>query len=467
MELWHGDLPAFLKAARTNDLARQMTQAFERLHRRAPGESEHTSWRESLAAVAEVADESATDDIGVLVEYHLPLSERRIDVMLFGQRPDGSANSLLIELKRWESVDVEDEFELNVLTGDQEHVHPSQQAFDYAEYLRDVHSEYADQPFGIQPCSYCHDMKPSAGTVLLDSRFATLLAQSPVFLKGDEAALATLMNGEVAFGRGVELMHHVRAGHFQPGRRVIDSLDAVLQADDEWHLIDEQRRAFNAIWAEVQRLHHAGERRSAVLVRGGPGTGKTVIAVQLLAEALKSGLGAAHATGGKAFTTVMQAKFSGAKSLFRWNMNLRNAPPLALDLLLVDEAHRIRETSDTRFTPKAERNRRTQVDELLSSAKVSAFFLDEHQYMRPDEIGSSKLIREATAKRGIPLREFDLNAQFRCGGSREYVDWLDEVLGFAAPGRGSWHGIYDFELIGDPRELDDFIETGLASGQSS
>lgn len=467
MELWHGDLPDFIKAAESSALADQMRRSFLTLHRRVPGESEYLSWKESLRAMAKVADAHATkDDVGVLVEYHLPLSERRIDVMFFGDGPEGTPNSLLVELKRWNAVNLEDEYALNVLTGDQEHVHPSQQALDYAEYLKDVHSEYADQPFEIRPCSYCHEMSPVAGEVLRDSRFGELLTLSPVFVAGDEPEIGDLLAREVCGGRGIELMHHVRGGQFRPSRRLVESLDAVLSADDEWHLIDEQRKAFNAIWADVQRLRYSKERRAAVLVRGGPGTGKSVIAVQMLAEALRAGLATAHSTGGKAFTTVLQSRFKKARSVFRWNMNLRNAPPLGLDVLLVDEAHRIRENSDTRWTPRQDRNRRSQVNELLDAAKVSVFLLDEHQYMRPDEIGNSELIRNATRARNINLREYDLAAQFRCGGSREYTDWVDELLGLKAPGGGSWSGQYDFELVSFPEELDGYVGLGAPAKES-
>jgi hypothetical protein len=140
------------------------------------------------------------------------------------------------------------------------------------------------------------------------------------------------------------------------------------------------------------------------LVRGGPGTGKTVIAVQLLADALREGFSAVHSTGGKAFTTAMRSKFAGASGLFVWNMSMRNATYQALDLLLVDEAHRIRETSDTRWTPRAQRAQRAQIDELLDASKVAVFFLDENQFMRPDEEGNSNLVREATGRLRIPLR---------------------------------------------------------------
>jgi uncharacterized protein len=269
-----------------------------------------------------------------------------------------------------------------------------------------------------------------------------------------------LLNREVGHGEGVALMTDVSAGLFRPSQKVVERLDAVLRHDAEWHLLVEQRKAYNAIWAEVQRRRRHSK-RSAVLVRGGPGTGKSVIAVQLLAEALKSGLIAAHSTGGKAFTLVLQGMFTSSKPVFIWNRSLRNAKPLELVLLLADEAHRIRETSDDRFTPRNERNRRAQIDEMLDSAKVSVFLLDEHQYMRPDEIGNSMLVREATARRSIPLQEFDLATQFRCGGSRDYVAWIDYLLGFTttAPLRALPRRTPSMSQATPPDDLDVFMET--------
>jgi hypothetical protein len=120
--------------------------------------------------------------------------------------------------------------------------------------------------------------------------------------------------------------------------------------------------------------------------------------------------------------------------------------------------HRIRESSDNRWTKREERNRRSQVDELLDAAKVSVFFLDEHQYMRPDELGSTRLIEEAAAKRSIPLREYDLSAQFRCGGSREYVEFVDYLLGFKRDPPSDWTGHYSFEVAADPDDLENVLD---------
>ena len=457
MDLWQGDLADFVVAAQSPRLASGMAETFTRINRRRPAKSEYASWEQSLAAMASVAGEAATDDIGVLVEYHLPLSERRIDVMFFGRRNDRTPGSLLVELKRWTDVSLEDKWARNVMTGGVEHVHPSEQALDYSAYLRDVHSAYADTGFGIQPCAYCHEMREVKGRPLRDPRFASLLSRSPLFLSGDAKPLAEALNHEVGRGDGVSLMNQVRSGGFRPSKGIVQSVEEVLSQEDEWHLLDEQRKAFNAIWAEVQRLR-SRTKRSAILVRGGPGTGKSVIAVQLLAEALKGGFKAVHSTGGKAFTTVMRGTFRRAKSLFVWNRSLRNAPPMGLDLLLTDEAHRIRETSDFRWTKKEERGRSRQIDELLDAAKVSVFLLDEHQYMRPDEIGDSRLVIDATGKRGIPLRQYDLSVQFRCGGAREYVEWVDYLLGFRTERPESFAGRYQFEIATDAEELEAVLD---------
>ena len=185
MDLWQGDLPDFIESARNQRLAGSMARSYTQIYKRRPAESEYESWEQSLAAVARVADDAVTDDIGVLVEYHLPLSVRHIDVMFFGRRNDGSFGSLLVELKRWTDVSLEDKWARNVISGGAEHVHPAEQALDYSTYLRDVHCSYADTDFSIQPCAYCHAMHEVRGYPLLDTRFASLLTRSPLFLSGD------------------------------------------------------------------------------------------------------------------------------------------------------------------------------------------------------------------------------------------------------------------------------------------
>jgi hypothetical protein len=373
---------------------------------------------------------------------------------------------MVVELKQWSQVALEDDVATNVRVLDHEHVHPSEQALDYARWLADYHSGFTNGPLHALPLSYCHEMLPPADAPLRDARFAALLDKSPLFVRGQEGELVEFAHNQLGGGDGLRLLDHLAGARFLPSGRVMDNLEAVLDSRDEWRLLDEQRLAFNAILDEVRRQQsRAG--RAVILVRGAPGTGKTVVAVQLMAAALRLKWKAAHSTGGKAFTTALRSKFKGADSLFIWNMATRNAASQGLDLLMVDEAHRIRQTSDTRFTPKSDRGSKSQIAELVDAAKVSVFFLDENQFVRPDEVGSSALVREHAQSRRIRFKEFSLSTQFRCGGCQEYVQWVDVLLGFSHDAPQPWGERYEVDLVDSPEALERIIPAARQVGQSA
>jgi hypothetical protein len=402
--------------------------------------------------------------MGVVVEYHLPYSGQRIDVVFLGESGGGRPQAVVVELKQWSEVEVEDEFALNVVVGGKEHQHPSQQALDYAGALEEVHSSFVEGRLFGSACSYCHNLPAGRERALVGPQFRSLLADSPLFKKGEGSLLADHLIRQAGKGQGAALMREYGSGRFRPSKKVIDLLEATIREDEQWHLLGSQREAYNAIFAQVARLK-TRKKKSAVLVRGGPGTGKTVIAVQLLADALRLGLSAAHSTGGKAFTTALRSKFKGADRLFIWNLNTRNVPTQALDLLLVDEAHRVRKTSDTRWTKGPDRNGRSQTQELLDAAKVTVFLLDENQFVRPDEIGCSDLVRRVTAERGIPLKEFDLDTQFRCGGCVEYATWVDYLLDFSPAKPRPWGRQYRLTLVDSPTDLDAMLRKARQEGE--
>jgi hypothetical protein len=433
-----------------------MIKRFYTYHGHQPGDSEVRSWENSLTALGEAVAPMTGRDIGVVVEYHLPYSNQRIDAVFLGKSVADVPQALVVELKQWSQVDLEDEFALNVLVGGQEHAHPSQQALDYAGCLRDVHSSFVEGRLTARSCSFCHNMPPNFVPSLTGLQFKQLVKESPLFTKGDGEPLGDHVVEQVGNGCGRSLLMDYSAGRFKPSKKLLELVEATISSGEEWHLLGRQREAYNAVFAQVRRLQKK-RGRSAVLIRGGPGTGKTVIAVQLLADCLRLGLVAAHSTGGKAFTTTLRSKFEGAERLFIGNKDVRNAPTQSLDLLLVDEAHRVRETSDTRFTPKGERNSKSQMQELLDCSKVTVFLLDENQYVRPDEIGCSRVIREAAKALKVPLQEFDLDTQFRCGGCSEYASWVDCLLGFLPSKPNPWGQQYTLRIIDSPHDLDRMV----------
>ncbi|MFC2171396.1 DNA/RNA helicase domain-containing protein [Acidobacteriota bacterium] len=456
MELWSGPLHLYAKAAKSGSLTGEMLGRFYHYHSYQPSPAETRSWDSSLSALAMVAEKATCKDVGVVLEYHLPLQERRIDAVFLGKNKQDSPKAVIVELKQWSEVGIEDKHALNVLVNGAEYLHPSQQALGYLEYLNEVHSSFVDNKLKGHSCAYCHNL-PSAGkNVLNDTRFAGLLQNSPLFFKTEEEPFSQFLDSHLNAGGGVKLLDDFCSGNFKPHKKLLEVLESTIEQEEEWHLLDEQRKAYNTILACIKRLKNKSG-RTAVMVRGGPGTGKTVIAVQLLADALRLDLKAAHSTGGKAFTTVLRSKFKEASKLFIGNMSLRNAPTQSLDLLLVDEAHRIRETSDTRWTRKAERNKRSQMEELLAASKVTVFLLDDNQFIRPDEIGCTELIRNSCKEFKVPLREYDLATQFRCGGCGEYIDWVNYLLGFKDDPPRAWEKKYTFRLVDKPSQLEDFL----------
>jgi len=457
MELWHGSISNFVKEGEAGALTGEMLQSFWNHHRYQPSVAETISWDNSLKALAFVAQDVQSKDVGIVLEYHLPYTGCRIDALFFGKDSHGNNCSSVVELKQWSEASLTDDT-FNMIVNGTEHLHPSQQAYDYAQHLTEIHSSYAEKHISTAPCSYCHNLTETKSTPFEDRRYSELLRRSPLFKKNDEKKFVTFLNYSVGNGNGLDLLDSFMIGRFKPNKKMLSVLDSVLHDNEQWNLLDNQRLAFNTIWAQVLKIKKMGARKkSAVLIRGGPGTGKTVIAIQLMADAIRNQYTAVHTTGGHAFRTNLMAQFKGADKLFAWNMNMRKVPTEEIDLLLVDEAHRIRKTSDMRWTPASERNKRSQVEELLNAAKVTVFLLDENQSVRPDEIGESQLIRDETKALGINLFEYDLHAQFRCGNCYDYITWIDYIMGFDNIRPKSWSDQYSFKIVDTPQEIDSII----------
>ena len=467
MDLWRGTISDFIKEGKASSLSGKMLHHFWNCHGYQASEGEVRSWDNSLKSLAEVANNVHSKDVGVVLEYHLPYSGYRIDALFFGKDAEKNNSASVVELKQWSEVELIDEYSLNVKVGGKERLHPSQQALDYSEHLAEIHSSFIDSSISPKPCAYCHNLPTNSG--LEDPRFQEILKKSPLFKQRDRDLFSEYLEYAIGLGNGIQLMNSFTNGKFRPNKKLLEVLDGVINKNERWHLIEKQRLAYNAIWAQILKSKRGinKNKSTAILVRGGPGTGKTVIATQLLADALRNSFIAIHSTGGKAFTTNLRAQFKGADNLFAWNMSMRTAPTQGLDVLLVDEAHRIRYTSDTRWTPKSQQKQKSQIEELLSAAKVTVFFLDENQYVRPDEIGCTQLVRDETKKLGIPLIEYDLDTQFRCGGCTEYIEWVDYFLGFSKDEPKNWRNNYSFTVVESPKELEKIIPESKEKGETS
>ena len=461
MQLFAGSSETFIDEAVQKKIAERLGDAFYDYYRFRASASEFTSWRNSLAALAHQLRYSGVLDHGVVLEMQLPLSSSRLDAFVFGRTPSGTDAAVLLELKQWSEV-APSEFDECVETyvggGVRRVLHPCVQARSYAQYLRDMNSAFHPGNGGIKiaPCAWLHNMHPGAAGVLNASAFESLLREVPLFLSHDADALKAKFAESVGGGRGVEVMDRALAGKHAPSRKLLEETAAMVRGEPRYHLIDDQIIAFNAVLAMVRRAQKDKRDKAVVVVKGGPGTGKSVIALNLLGVLSGRQVNVQHATGSKAFTeNLWRVLGSRSKAQVRYFNNFGQVENNSVDVILADEAHRVRATSNHRFTPKDRKSDRAQIDELVDAAKVSVFFIDDHQAVRPDEVGSTLLIREAATRHGARFESIDLRTQFRCAGSDEYIDWVDQLLEIRKTGITTFpQQTFDVELFKDPFALE-------------
>ncbi|MEP7027125.1 MAG: DUF2075 domain-containing protein [Candidatus Eisenbacteria bacterium] len=444
--LFAGSSREFAEMAPASRLTAHLVEAFRARWGRV-SDSEIRSWKNSLTALADVVTRAGLDGTGVGVELKLPATDRRVDAFFVGHSQADEPGVVLVELKQWSSASPS-LYPDQVIVGGAEHLHPSVQAASYAEYLRGSHSAFSEDGLALRPCAYLHNMAPEDAASMRGVRFEGATTDAQFYVRGDEDELAGLLHRDVGRGDGMSLLPKVIRGRYRPSMQLMDSVRRSLKASPVWTLLDEQRMAFNIVRGLTERAAKTGE-KAVIVVSGGPGTGKSVIAVHLMVSlAQQDGRAVAHATGSKAFTTNLRALVPGGQAVFRYfnNFMAADCEENAIDVLIADEAHRIRKSSNGQWTSKAKRSDISQVEELIRAARVSVFFLDERQNVRPDEIGSIQIIEDTARRLGIDFHRQSLDAQFRCNGCPQYIEWVDRLLSPNPEPAGGWLSAGDYDL---------------------
>lgn len=436
-----------------------------------PAPSELNSWRNSLRATSMVFQHARLTDHGVLIEYQLPQSSMRLDCMICGKDDSGKDKAVILELKQWdkcESAEGENEVLTYVGGSQREILHPSVQVGRYRQYLEDTHTAFHEGPNPIQlnACAYLHNYPYDSQDVIFSSRFREAILQNPIFTMDDVPRLETFLIDWVGAGQGLEVLRRVEESKYRPSKKLMDHVGNVIKGKSEYILLDEQLVVYDKVFAIAKRGFQ-DKKKTVLIVKGGPGTGKSVIAINLMADLLLRGFNAQYATGSRAFTgTLKKILGSRANPQLRFFNSYGQAEYNEIDVLVADEAHRIRETSVNRFTPKVKQTGMAQIEELIRAAKVAVFFIDDHQIVRPKEIGSVRYIREHAEKSGCNLFEYELQAQFRCAGSDAFVNWVNNTLGIERTANALWgrEEEFDFRIFETPEALEKAIFEKAAQG---
>ncbi|WMT55284.1 MULTISPECIES: DUF2075 domain-containing protein, partial [unclassified Acidiplasma] len=471
MRLYENSAQQLINDINCNKLSDKLENAFISYYGHRPSQAEINAWNNSFQFVKNELQVNNLFNIWVIIEYELPYSAKRIDAILLGKNNDNIKNIVILELKQWSSV------ELSPIDGNVKtyvgyalrcEPHPSIQVSGYYYYLKDFMDIFSKNCYGIYACAYCHNYSPKINDPMFSDPFHDVISKFPLFTKNDFKNFGMYLKEKLNNGGGLDVYNDFIHSSIKPSKKLIDFTSNILRNQKIFSLIDDQILANNTI---IDRAKKASKlkNKSVIIVSGGPGTGKSVIALNAMAELLSMGLKVYHATGSKSFTSSLQKILSSdrvkspqnqsAKNLFLYFNSFSNTKSNEIDVLIADEAHRLRKSSNNRFTKKERRSNIPQIDELINVAKVSVFFIDENQVVRPEEIGSIKLIEETAKKYNADVYKFTLKTQFRCSGSDGYLNWVDSMLNINDTGNEflTKNDKMKFIIMDSPEELRDEI----------
>lgn len=467
-------------------------------------ENEIASWENNAPHIARLLTQCGAKDCYVTFEFLVPFSRKRIDCMIYGTGEDGSENVIHIELKQWsnKTVSVADSdgnftaddvanrqpddviFNVEAFTGHANRIvaHPSQQVKGYQGYLSNFIEVFSNHEVSLTGLAYCYNYtkkdtkNPSC---LFDEKYATLLSQYPTYAKDQFDELTEKLTGLLKKGEGLSIFNKVIDSPIRPSKKLLNEVTVMVENGETsaFSLIDDQLVARNMILDKIRPFIKKGEfEKSVIIVNGGPGTGKTVIALHILAELAKQtsngqGLNVQYATKSASLLNGVKSKIRPATRILFQNVT-SYVPAVteenAVDVLLIDEAHRIGRTSNSQYTPAARRTNLSQIDTIIRATKICVFFIDEKQAIRGAEIGSTKMIREAAKKFGAKVEECTLTSQFRCNGSDNYMDWIEQVL-YNRPVTSKFDlADFNLQILDSPQEMyDKLVKEDNEPGQTA
>lgn len=427
---------------------------------------EFKSWDNSMQYIYKVLNVQDIDDsCTIAIEYRIPSTSKRIDFIISGLDENNKANVVIIELKQWEKIEVVDEEEALVKTfingGNRKTVHPSYQAWTYSSLIEDYNENVQEGNIMLHPCAYLHNYIKLDEKIdpILDRRYDKYLSKAPVYRKGEAIRLRNFILKFVSKGDNRKILYEIENGKIRPSKSLQDAIALMLDGNEEFKMIDEQKVIFEDIKRNSKKAMLSGQ-KVVYIIEGGPGTGKTVLAINLLVKLLNEGLITYYATKNSAPRQVYEKKLKGKytnkyiKNLFKGSGSFVEIKENEIDVVLVDEAHRLKEKSGM-FENQGE----NQIKEIINASKVSVFFIDEKQRVTIKDIGSISEIKKYAKFYDAKVKQLKLTSQFRCNGSNGYLDWIDNVLDMEkVKCFDGFEFDYDIEIKDSPNEVFELIK---------
>lgn len=463
MLIYDGLKSDFMADTENDVLETKLYDTIKQKMNRSTGLSELNSWRNSLKEMYITLNDSAIpSDAGVAIEYNIPQTSKRVDFLISGYDDNNKGNVIIIELKQWEQLQAVEGHEAIVETytggANRRVVHPSYQAWSYAALIKDYNQYVQDEDVELHPCAYLHNYPRKDNDPLDAKQYEDVLSDAPAFTYGQRDALRNFIKKNIKTGDGEDTLVKIEHGKIKPSKQLQDSICGMLKGNKEFIMLDEQKVVYETILNLSTKCQKDNKKRT-IIVEGGPGTGKTVVAINLLAELTKREQFAQYVSKNSAPRIVYGYKLKGSMkrnsvdNLFKGSGCYTDAPLNSIGTILADEAHRLNEKSGM-FQNLGE----NQIKEIIHASRCSVFFIDESQRVTTSDIGSVEEIEKWAKMEHSEVFRMELISQFRCNGSDGYLAWIDDVLQIRDTANYDLEGIdYDIRICDSPMEMEHII----------
>ena len=403
-------------------------------------DAEYRSWQNSLNFMKNVLEDSdIDDDVRVAIEYQIPRTSKRVDFIIAGADSNDKSNVIIVELKQWEKVEkIDDEMlhSVKAFTGGANRMvsHPSYQAYSYAVFIRNSSEQIQDEDINIIPCAYLHNYEKKYVDQLNDEIYRTWYEEAPFFIKNQVLDLRNFIKKYITKkSSDGDLLYKIDNGRIKPSKSLQDCLVSLMKGNKEFMLLDEQAVVYDMCIKTMKQCLKDMKKRT-IIIQGGPGTGKSVLAINLLKYYISMmGLNASYVTKNsaprEAYLKLLSKsdlkKEVNIKQLFRSPFGLCKVPSNFYDCLIVDEAHRLVKQMYGDFQGQ------NQIMECINASLLTIFLIDENQRITTKDIGSVDEIKKWAKElnsRVIMNEETVLTSQFRCNGSDLYIQLLNNIL---------------------------------------
>ena len=465
MLVYEGIKSSFVEDVDLNQITDKIYEKY-RVHFGNTSEAEIRSWANSMQRMRGVlSDIEIPNDAGIAIEFNIPLTSKRIDFIISGRDDNSNDSVVIVELKQWEHCEAVDNKDgiVNTYVGNsyRDVAHPSYQALSYAKLIKDFNQTVQEDNINIIPCAFLHNYVLNDNDPINSDIYKEYIDQAPMFGREDVLKLRTFIKKYVKTGDNKEVLYRIENGKLKPSKMLQDTLSSMLKGNKEFYMIDEQKVIFEQAKLLAKEANK-NEKKSVLVVEGGPGTGKTVVAINLLVDLMNLGYTSLYVTKNNAPRSVFEQKLKGdykkafIQHLFKSSSSFINSLPNEINCLIVDESHRLQEKSGI-FKNKGE----NQIKEIINASLFSIFFIDETQKVTASDIGSIDMIKYYADELNADYHIEYLASQFRCNGSDGYLAWLEDVLEIRDTANFDFSELdydYDFKVFDNPNEMFEAIK---------